>query len=76
MWSMSGVPAIGAPDFIETVASHWPNTAGDPGRTIWLNATPASASALICTTEPIVDAGVEAPPSTNGENSIAWFAAL
>ncbi len=71
MWSISGVPARGAPEFMATVAVHWPYTAGDPGRTSCMNATPASASALSWATDPTVLAGVLAPPSTNGLNSIA-----
>ena len=50
-------------------------TDGDPGRTSCMNATPASASALSWATAPTVLAGVLAPPSTNGLNSIAWFEA-
>ena len=73
MWSISGVPASGAPEFIATVAVHCPYTDGEPGRTSCMKATPASASALSCATAPTVLAGVLAPPSTNGLNSIAWF---
>ena len=43
-----------------------PSTTGAPGRTSWVSASPASASAVCCTSAAGIDAGDIAPISRNG----------
>lgn len=43
-----------------------PYITGDPRRTSWVNAIPASASAFCCTTAPATVTGAIAPASVNG----------
>ena len=69
----SGVPKAGAPDFISTLEVKPPYTTGEPGRTIWQNAMPASASAFCCASAPAIVTGAIAPASVNGVITMIWL---
>src|SRR6185295_1842626 len=51
-----------------------PKMTGAPGRTIWQNAMPASASASVCVADAATVTGAIAPPRMNGVMSMIWFA--
>jgi len=46
------VPNVGAPVCMLIELANEPKMTGAPGRTIWVNAMPASASASVCTATP------------------------
>ena len=52
-----------------------PSTTGAPGRTSWVSASPASDSAVCCTSAAGTDAGDIAPISRNGVITTACPAA-
>jgi len=52
-----------------------PNTTGAPGRTSWMNAIPARASASVWAATPADVAGAIAPARMNGVMIVAWLAA-
>ncbi len=71
----SGVPKAGEPDFMSTLEVKPPYTTGAPGRTSWVKAMPASASACCCTSAPATVTGAIAPASVNGVITTAWLRA-
>ncbi len=52
-----------------------PRTTGAPGRTAWVRARPARASAVCWTSDPGTEAGDIAPMSRKGVMTTAWPAA-
>ena len=52
-----------------------PSTTGVPGRTSCVSATPASASAVCCTSADGIETGDIAPMSRNGVTITGWPAA-
>ena len=52
-----------------------PYSTGEPLRTTWVNAMPASASAFCCTRAPASVIGAIAPASVNGVITIIWLRA-
>ncbi len=50
-----------------------PKITGAPGRTSWVKAMPASASARIWAQVPASVTGAMAPASTKGEMIVAWL---
>ena len=70
----SGVPKVGAPDCIESALENSPNTIGAPGRTSWVKASPASASAKAWARVPATETGAMAPDKMKGVTITAWLA--
>ena len=52
-----------------------PYATGDPGRTTWVYAIPAKASAFCKTTAPAIVTGAIAPAKVNGVIMMSWFRA-
>ena len=71
----SGVPKAGAPDCMSTLDVKPPYIAGEPGRTSWVKAIPARASAFCCTTAPATVTGAIAPARVNGVTTTTWLRA-
>ncbi len=69
----SGVPNVGAPDCIDIDDANEPKMTGAPGRTIWQNAIPASASARVWVAAAATVTGAIAPPRMNGVMSMIWL---
>jgi hypothetical protein len=66
------VPNDGEPDCMSVFDRNEPNTTGEPGRTVWTRAMPASASAICWTSVAGIDTGDIAPISRNGVMISAW----
>ena len=69
----SGVPKVGAPEFISIDVTNAPNITGAPGFNNWEYATPDKTSAKTWTKVPATDTGDIAPPTIKGEIIQAWL---
>ena len=63
----SGVPKVGAPEFMSIEVTNAPKMIGAPGRINCEYAIPASTSASTWVSVPATDTGAMAPPTMNGE---------
>ena len=70
----SGVPKVGAPVAIDIELANDPRITGEPGRTSWVKAIPASASASVWAATPALVTGAIAPARMNGVMIDAWLA--
>ena len=67
------MPNVGAPDCMDIDDANDPKMTGDPGRTIWQNAMPASASAKVWVAAPATVTGDIAPARMKGVIRHAWL---
>ena len=70
----SGVPKVGEPERSEVELRKLPSTAGAPGRSSWVNATPTIASAIDWAMAPALVTGPMAPPRMKGTTTAHWLA--